>query len=115
MESDGTFTAFGRRGRAGAFPIAHRYGGIRRAAEHAASAPDMKRMSEAWSAAPSSSASTARLQQGLPHRFEAFDQLMERCASIVARHAHAGGAADARTGGAVPGHFGANSKASPVT
>ncbi|HZF36184.1 MAG TPA: trehalose-6-phosphate synthase, partial [Candidatus Angelobacter sp.] len=79
MASDGTFTAFGRRGRAGAFPIAIDTDGFARAAEHAAGAPDMKRMSESLvGRALIIGVDRLDYSKGLPHRFEAFDQLMER-------------------------------------
>ncbi len=77
--SDGTFTAFGRRGRAGAFPISIDTEGFARAAEHAAGAPDMKRLSESLvGRALIIGVDRLDYSKGLPHRFEAFDQLMER-------------------------------------
>ncbi len=77
--SDGTFAAFGRRGRAGAFPISIDTDGFARTAEHAAGAPDMKRMSESLvGRALIIGVDRLDYSKGLPHRFEAFDQLMER-------------------------------------
>jgi len=62
--------AFGRRGRAGAFPISIDTDGFARAAEHAAGAPDMKRMSESLvGRALIIGVDRLDYSKGLPHSF----------------------------------------------
>ncbi|HUL06464.1 MAG TPA: alpha,alpha-trehalose-phosphate synthase (UDP-forming) [Candidatus Acidoferrum sp.] len=79
MTPNGAFTGFGRHGRAGAFPISIDTDGFARTAEHAADAPDMQRMRESLvGRALIIGVDRLDYSKGLPHRFEAFDQLMER-------------------------------------
>jgi trehalose 6-phosphate synthase len=79
ITADGIYTAFSRRGRAGVFPISIDTDAFARSAEHAADAPETKRLSESL-VGRSLIIGVDRLDysKGLPQRFEAFDQLMER-------------------------------------
>jgi trehalose 6-phosphate synthase len=77
--ADGTYTAFGRRGRAGAFPISIDTEGFVRAAERAGAGPETKRLSESLvGRALIIGVDRLDYSKGLPQRFEAFDHLMER-------------------------------------
>ena len=79
MAADGTFMAFGRRGRAGAFPISIDTDEFARVAARAAGAPEMRRLGESLvGRALIIGVDRLDYSKGLPHRFEAFGQLMER-------------------------------------
>jgi trehalose 6-phosphate synthase len=78
VSADGTFAAFGRRGRAGAFPISIDTEGFARAAERAADAPETERLRESLvGRALIIGVDRLDYSKGLPHRFEAFGHLME--------------------------------------
>jgi len=79
IAADGTFAAFGRRVRAGAFPISIDTDEFARTAERAAATAETRRLAESL-VGRGLIIGVDRLDysKGLPHRFEAFGQLMER-------------------------------------
>jgi len=79
VAADGTYAAFGRRSRAGVFPISIDTDGFVRIAERAADSTETKRLTESLvGRALIIGVDRLDYSKGLPQRFEAFDYLMER-------------------------------------